>query len=805
MRKAHGRSDKFFTEWGKTLSGFLLAFDSLLGYTLLQGKEWFVKRNAVFEQVGMLLIVCAVACGAAPARTGSIPSLVTIANEALSLGFDSQTGALCTLYDHKIRHEWLDDRLAAASPWLIEWTSASGRATLDIHSARTFTFTRPDPRTLVMEWRDFSAAANSTLRVRATVSLEEIKPLSSWHISLQGIENKRIEQVVFPHLARLVYSGEERLAVPQWMGQLMKNPRVELAKSKSEVKKFEWTYPGIFSLQCLALYHPQSNGLYAACNDTSAFIKNFSIQLDTLHTLVYGLHHFPAYDSTLTDYAPAYAALIGVFQGDWLTAAEWYREWGSQQRWCRESRFAAGETPAWLEDTALWMWNRSRSDNVLIPAADLQQRMGKPVSVFWHWWHHCLYDDGFPEYIPPREGAASFNSALAQAQRQGLHAMVYMNQVLWGMGTLSWQRENAALYSAKNPEGETISHIFNIFTNQPLAYMCMATPFWRNKYASLCDSVFNRYHVDGVYMDMACLSLKCFDPTHGHPIGGGKYWVEHFRKLVAQIRAKAPADRPVMLAGEGCGEAWLPYLDAFLTLAVSKERYAGPGSWETIPFFQAVYHQYAITYGNYSSLLAPPYDELWPKQYAPKEPLQMLDKDFNKQFLMEQARSFVWGLQPTIANYQPFLALERKQEIEYLFTLAKARSRSLKYLLHGKLVRLPEVAVPEEELALSRLSIYAGKKGETITRFIGKYPLIYAAAWQAVDQDLGIALTNIGDAPFRWASVLQAERYGLPAKGRVYVIDSQGRRLLRRYTKGQILLDHLLQPREACVLEITGR
>ncbi|HPN34324.1 MAG TPA: DUF6259 domain-containing protein [bacterium] len=764
-----------------------------------------MKRNAVHELVGMMLIVCAAAYGAAPSRPGVAASVLTIANDGLTLGFDSQTGALCTLFDRESGYEWLDDRLSTASPWLIEYTSASGRASLDIRFAQSFSFTRPDPRTLVMEWRDFTAAENRTLRVRATVSLEEKRPLSSWRIALLGAENKRIEQVVFPRIARLKESGEERLAVPQWMGQLMKNPRIELAKSKSEVKKFEWTYPGIFSLQCLALYHPQSCGLYAACNDTSAFIKNFSIRLDTLHTLVYGLHHFPAYDSTLTDYAPAYAAQIGVFQGDWLTAAEWYRDWGGEQHWCRESRFATGRTPDWLDNTALWIWNRSRSNNVLIPAVDLQQRLGKPVNVFWHWWHNCLYDDGFPEYIPPREGVASFKAALDRAQRQGLHAMVYMNQVLWGMGTLSWQLENAALYSAKNQQGEILSHIFNIFTNQPLAYMCMATPFWRNKYASLCDSVFNRYQVDGVYMDMACLSLKCYDPTHGHPIGGGKYWVENFHKLVAQIRARAPEDRPVMLAGEGCGEAWLPYLDAFLTLAVSKERYAGPGLWETIPFFQAVYHPYAITYGNYSSLLTPPYDELWPKEYAPKEPLQMLDKDFNKQFLMEQARSFVWGLQPTIANYQPFLALERKQEIGYLLNLARTRSRGLKYLLHGRFVRAPEVACPEEELALSRLSIYAGKKGETVTRFSGRYPVVYAAAWQSKDQDLGIALTNIGDTAFRWHCTFPADRYALPTEGRVYLINPHGRRLLGRYSEGQIQLDYLLQPREACVLEMTGK
>jgi hypothetical protein len=66
----------------------------------------------------------------------------------------------------------------------------------------------------------------------------------------------------------------------------------------------------------------------------------------------------------------------------------------------------------WLENTALWIWNRGKSDNVLMPAEDLKKRLGLPVSVFWHWWHGCSYDDGFPEYMPPREGKRSFISAI---------------------------------------------------------------------------------------------------------------------------------------------------------------------------------------------------------------------------------------------------------------------------------------------------------------------------------------------------------------------------------------------------------
>ncbi len=91
--------------------------------------------------------------------------------------------------------------------------------------------------------------------------------------------------------------------------------------------------------------------------------------------------------------------------------------------------------------------------------------------------------------------------------------------------------------------------------------------------------------------------------------------------------------------------------------------YGAPSGWETIPFFHAVYHPYAVFYGNYSSLTMPPYDDLWPAEFAPKEPLKLLDPKFNRQFCLEQARSFVWGQQPAIANFLPVELTERAGEV----------------------------------------------------------------------------------------------------------------------------------------------
>lgn len=728
---------------------------------------------------------------------------IVIENEKISLSFDPKNGSLTSLRNVESSYDMVDGSIPGSSPWEIELDQNGLSQIIDNRSARTFRYSKPDPSTLLLVWKKFDGAGNRKIVVNATITLENNKPLSLWKISVKHTGKKQIRQVIFPRIAGLKDPGEEYLAVPQWMGQIMKDPRKCLSETESNIKRYEWTYPGL-SLQCVALYSPVECGFYGSCLDTLVYIKNFSFSLDTLKTLVYRMSNFPSVDPASTFYELPYSAVVGTFMGDWITAAEIYREWGSKQKWARDSRFSNKKIPEWLENTALWVWNRGRSGNVLSPAADLKERLGLPVSVFWHWWHGCSYDDGFPEYLPPREGKDSFISAVSDAQKKGIRSVLYMNQRLWGTTTASWKNENASVWAVKDIDGDVNTHTYNIFTNKPAASMCIGTRFWKDKYASLADSAVNQYKANGIYMDQACLALKCYDNNHDHPIGPGNYWFNNFSRLTGQIRSGIPETRQLVLAGEGCGEAWLPYLDVFLTLAVSKERYAGLDAWETIPFFQAVYHQYSITYGNYSSLLVPPYDELWPQEYAPEKPLEMLDERFNKQFLMEQARSFVWGMQPTIANYQSFLAAARKKEIDYLINISKVRDRALKYLLYGRFLRNPETNSLAEDFDISRLSIYAGKQGESVTAFRGNFHLIYAGTWQADNNDVGIALTSISDNSERLTFKFNADDYNLPRSGRISVIDKNGSRLLKEYTGNEIVFDMMLEPGEACVIEFTS-
>ena len=757
--------------------------------------------KTILARIFFLLFICTEII-ILPSGTIASEKYVSVENGKIRLSFDAKTGALTGFRDLVSSYDFLNVEPNAGSPWEIGLLQSSLFDTLSIKNARDFHFSKPDPLLLILEWDKFKGDKNRNLKVKAVVTLEKDNPFSSWKIFVEGIEGKLINRIVFPRISGIKNLGDEFLAVPVWMGAQLKDPRTNLLKLPGTIKKYEWSYPGQMALQCLALYNPTKLGFYAACEDSLAYAKDFSILLDKQENMVCQMSNYPSLDSTLSSYSPKYSAIIGSFKGDWITAALIYREWGSKQQWCKESRFKTRETPEWLEKTALWEWNRGKSEKVLQPASDLKQRLGLPVNVFWHWWHGCSYDDGFPEYMPPREGKESFNRAMLSAGEKGIRAIVYMNQALWGTTTQSWNTENAESAAAKDMNGNTLAHVFNKFTNKPAAYMCMGTQFWKDKYSSLCDSAVNTYKVNGVYMDMACLSLKCYDKSHGHPMGGGNYWIKNFARITNQIRSKIPSEKLTVLAGEGCGEVWLPYLDLFLTLEMSRERYAGVGGWETIPFFQAVYHQYSITYGNYSSLTEPPYDELWPKVFAPKEPLKLLDKKFNKQFLMEQARSFVWGIQPTIANYQTILASERKEEVNYILELAKTRNRGLDYLLKGKFLRSPDIKSPSEEFDISRLSIYAGKTGNTVTAFRGTFPLIYSGTWQSDYKQIGIALASISDDPFKVSFTINSSDYELPSSGKIFIIDAEGKKFLTPYSAGKVQVDFDLKPRGLCIVEI---
>jgi hypothetical protein len=689
----------------------------------------------------------------------------------------------------------VNEIMSGGSPWEITIDAPGIAKRIDARTASGFSTLRTASG-LELTWTGFEGLP-ADFRVTAYIGLIPDSAMSTWRIRVDGIGGMLIRKVTFPRVAGLKNLGEEELAAPDWMGALLKSPREVLTPGGNG---FEWEYPGQMSMQFLTLYNPHGAGIYLASDDSLAFSKTFRIALDTTGMLVYGVDNYPAYGPQLTSYEPPYAFLIGGFHGDWLTAAQIYKRWAEEQRWCRESRLANGKVPDWIQNTSYWVWNRGHAANVLPPAMALRKRLDSRVSVLWHWWHGGSYDDSFPEYFPPRDGSNAFKKSVNKARRREVNALVYMNALKWGPSTQSWVDERAERFAVKDIDGQMLSHVYNIFTNKALTNMCEATDFWKQKYASLVDTAINAYGVGGIYMDQICLNRRCYDPTHHHSVGGGNYWMAHVEQKNRLIRANFPKGGTQALAGEGVGENWLPHLDLFLALQVSKERYAGVHGWQTIPLFQSVYHEYGITFGNYSSLLTPPYDEKWPQEQAPDDTETPLNPEFNNQFLMEQARSFVWGMQPMIANYQPFLDTLRKEEIDFVERLARVRQAGLDYFVFGEFLRAPYLEIPAGNIPISRLSIYAGRSGN-VTRFEDTFPLVYASAWRSKAGNVAIALASISGLDYEVDFVVNPTEYEIGDSGMIYLHDENGKRKLGEYRDSPSPISFSLPPRGICFVE----
>ena len=748
-----------------------------------------------------MLMMALLLLPASIANAGAAADTVRVQNARLVFGFDARTGELIEMQDRTNRHRFITK---AGELWQID--RFDGGNGITPNDAKKFVARPLGALGVELTWSEFGIAGAPDLRVVVTVRMHGDTALADWRIALHEMGALNVEQVHFPRVQHIARQKTEALVIPRWMGTIARDPDAVLNDTLGNPRRLQFDYPGALSLQLLALYSPDGPGFYAATDDTLAYRKSFAIwsaQDDSRgFEMIHPLENPHVAHGT---WSPRYAAVLGTFTGDWYTAAEQYRTWGTKQKWARESRLQKNLVPEWLVNTGMWVWNRGESSKVLPQARALQDVLGLPVSVFWHWWHKGPYDTSFPDYLPPREGAEPFMKAVADADAAGLHAMVYMNQRLWCTDTPSWGPAAEAA-AVKERDGKVRTEVYNTFDPKPCATMDVTQPYWRDKYAGIADTVVDHYGLHGIYMDQAVLSLICWDPTHGHPLGGGNYWMHGFEQLASQIRANANPARPLMLAGEGAGEPWLPSLDLMLTLQVSQERYSAPNSgWEPIPLFQAVYHAYGITYGSYSSLVLPPYDELWPSATTPADTLALFDVKFRSQFYLEQARSFVWGLQPTIANFRIAQLTDRPTEIAYMNNLAKLRAQVPEYLLRGTFMRPPKLEAAAATLDLSRVSIYAARRGgPTVSQ--AEYPAALAGAWRAADGKVLITIASIIDEPQAVSFEFAPSVYGLGA-GTIEQIGLDGRRTFGTFAGRSLPIRLELAAGSAVMLEFrpTGR
>jgi len=269
-----------------------------------------------------------------------------------------------------------------------------------------------------------------------------------------------------------------------------------------------------------------------------------------------------------------------------------------------------------------------------------------------------------------------------------------------------------------------------------------------------------------------------------------------------QVRQAAQAHPDAIFATEGSCETYLDLFDAFLVLDNSFERmgfYDRIGlSWEPVPLFAAVYHDYALHFGSYASLAPPPYDELWPRRAGSVRSSRLRERDFAEAFYVELGRAFVAGAQPMVANFHPDQAddPQLRPHWRFLRELVHTRLQAAPFLLYGRWLHPLLLDVPEITVDFLVRGIYTPSDQEHVVQ--RQLPAVLASLWLAPDGRRGLALANISSHahPISW-------RTSEVSEGQVvHRIDGHGRTLVGRAGKGGLVYEADMPARTVQVIEV---
>jgi len=135
-----------------------------------------------------------------------------------------------------------------------------------------------------------------------------------------------------------------------------------------------------------------------------------------------------------------------------------------------------------------------------------------------------------------------------------------------------------------------------------------------------------------------------------------------------------------------------------------------------------------------------------------------------------------------------------------MMRLARVRARALDYLLYGEFLRPPELSVTSVDVDLSRVSIYAARRGGP-TVSAARYPAAIAGAWRAADGSVAIAVAGIVDQPTSVSFSFDPSAYGLASGGQIEQIDERGRHRFGEFSSDVVPVTLQLPAGGACVLE----
>ncbi len=683
---------------------------------------------------------------------------MVLANASTMLRFAVRPGSVRLLSVRNLvtGYEYL--RHVAGGLWKLTFKNVGDRERIELSpgdaASRSFRIQRAaDAAAIQFLWRQVGHGGTAVRLVTATVTA---KPDAiGWGLSFDGCEAAAgLWEVEFPILGAIGRAGGgDALIVPRKWGRVL--PDAGLGG------RYESRYPrGNCNMQFFA-YTTGRSGLYFAAHDPEARTKDFGAVPDPTGGLRFSITIHPENMGRRREHWRApFEVVLQAFEGDWFDAAKKYRTWAVKQKWCapgalwkrgeaerRFARLALNYRPTFPEQAAA----------VLRMDAALEV----PAFVHVYSWHRIPFDNNYPEYFPAK---AAFSGFVRQLHARGLAVMPYINGRLWDTDTDSWRREKGIRAAVKNEDGGLyIEH----WARQKHAVMCPWTAKWREKICDIVEKAARDLGCDGMYIDQVAASTPrlCFDRSHGHPSGGGGWWVDGYRQLFKEAKARARRFKPgFFITSEDNAEPYMGALDGYLMRCAYPETVGR----RTIPLFAAVYGGYAVMFAH---------------GWGYRDP---------RSWLIDSARMLVWGAQLGSVSNDVLLEQGNRRALEFTRQLLRVRLAATKWLAFGEMRRPPQL---QGEIP----SVRYGRNGNA------EIDAVQAAVWRSPEgESAALIFVNASDTqPVEFTWRLDARECGLPPASMYRLRASVPRDVRHEMPAGPVLRSRLrLAPWTAAVFVV---
>ena len=658
----------------------------------------------------------------ASALLASSLSAVTLDNGSIAIHFDgSGHGFALTGIVNKVAGaaRFVTAQGKKADFWELRFTGGPGGVTsIHNHSPSRRSMRPLSDGGAVFTWSGLSLpGASMAVDVEAKVCFNA-DGASVWTIAAvnRATNGWALAYTSYPYLRGVLSPGEGDALVPS------KNLGGRFIRGfvPADLSPQSYNHPSWFPM--VTAFHRGDAGLYVAAHDRESRIKTLFYEND-------GSMRFetPVENAGVAGKAaegPRYPVVIAAYKGDWWQTARRYRKFAMTCPWTAKGPIAhRADFPKAMADTAVWCALSGTMADASNQTAWVRARWPDlKIGMHWYDWHlqpKYHSDACYPEFLP-RPGVAEH---IAEYNTKNIVLMPYVNGRLWDSQLMSYQYavRDACMREDGTPHTEAYGKGF--------AVMCPACPMWQDVLLRMGTNVVEGLGAPAIYYDQVTCSRPkpCFNPAHGHPLGGGTWWADGYRKAFSRLHERFSA-RNVPITSEGAAETWLDVVDGHLICG----RGANP---DDVPFLPAVYSGYTVYFGMIPTARA----------------------YYNKEFVAYVARATLWGCATGRWGYTRFFKPDMPDSYtqrictrhsDAVAALARVRMAAADFLVYGHLEDELRPIDPPQKTVLPWCSPRRPRNGKNALQpLMLEQPAVMGTVWRDVDDSRkAVFAANVSDS-----------------------------------------------------------